>query len=147
MRLLIILIFIAMARIGSGQNTDSLYTEDELKVFVRVTILSHNHGINQDSIARAAALRSGISMERLGDIIRAGIDGKSKQITEAEKSALAAFEEANAIIREKRIVHIKSVCQGAGLPYEKYQAMNDLFRKSIPFQQRLVPYFKAEIEK
>ena len=96
MRLLIILIFIAMARIGSGQNTDSLYTEDELKVFVRVTILSHNHGINHDSIARAAALRSGISMERLGDIIRAGIDGKSKQITEAEKSALATFEEANA---------------------------------------------------
>lgn len=146
MRTLILLILCAIARIGSGQQSDTLYSEDEMRAFVKVKISSQSHGINVDSIAMDAALLSGISMTRLGEILRQGIDGKPLQCTESEKSAIAAFNQASVLIGKKREEHIKSACQTVGISYEKYLAMSDLFRSSIPFQQKLVPYFEEEIK-
>ena len=147
MRCFFVFICLCAAYICRGQAADTIFTEDELTRFVKIRIAENNHGLNADSLIMDAVFRSGISMQRMGEIVRKGVEGKVSELTDDEKRAMLTFEAARTYALEVKNNHIIKLCFRQSLPKGRFEQMMQLFRSSISFQQKLVPYFKKEIEK
>lgn len=146
MRNFIVFICLCTASICHCQVTDTTFTEDELTGFVRIRIAENNHGLNVDSVIMDAAVRSGISMQRLGEILRKGLENSGPELTANEKSAMSAFQAAHRYVSEVKNNHVNKLCIDNGVTKSRFEQMMKFFRSSISFQQKLVPYFKKEIE-
>lgn len=128
----------------AAQNSDTLYNESDLRTFVKIKSTSVTSGLNIDSIIQEVVYTSGISIERLQEIIKNGFNEKSELLTESEKKSLSLFQIAQTNYAKNKKALLVNLCKKENMSVEKYEFLDTKFIKSISFQQSLIPLFKLQ---
>jgi len=85
MRFLLVLYIFVLPFTIKSQLQDTLISESDLQSYVNIKSESVVSGINTDSIIKSVIESSGVSLSRIQEIIKYGIEGKPVILTEIEK--------------------------------------------------------------
>ena len=144
MRPAAIIFLLLFSIVLAAQNSDTLYNESDLQTFVKIKSLSVTSGLNIDSIIQEVVITSGISIDRLQEIIKNGFNEKSEILTESEKKSLLLFQDAQTNYAKNKRARLMYLCKKENMSVEKYEFLHTKFIKSISFQQSLLPLFKLQ---
>ncbi len=144
MRPTVIFFLLLFSIVLAAQNSDTLYNESDLRTFVKIKSTSVTSGLNIDSIIQEVVYTSGISIERLQEIIKNGFNEKSELLTESEKKSLSLFQIAQTNYAKNKKALLVNLCKKENMSVEKYEFLDTKFIKSISFQQSLIPLFKLQ---
>lgn len=144
MRSAVIIFLLFFSTVLAAQNSDTLYNETDLQTFVKIKSASVTSGLNIDSIIQEVVYTSGISIDRLQEIIKNGFNKKSEILTESEKKSLLLFQDAQINYAKNKRGRLMYLCNKENMSVEKYEFFHTKFIKSISFQQSLIPLFKLQ---
>jgi len=144
MRSVVILIFIFFSASLAAQNSDTLYNESDLVTFVKIKSASVTSSVNIDSILQEVVYTSGISIDRLKEIIKNGFNGETEILTESEKKSLSIFQDAQTNYSKNKKKRLIYLCNKENMSVEKYEFLHKKFNMSISFQQSLIPLFNLQ---
>lgn len=121
MRPAAIIFLLLFSIVLAAQNSDTLYNESDLQTFVKIKSTSVTSGLNIDSIIQEVVITSGISIDRLQEIIKNGFNEKSEILTESEKKSLLLFQDAQTNYAKNKRTRLMYLCKKENMSVEKYE--------------------------
>lgn len=139
-------IILVLALWYQNAYTQTEFDRKELMSFAAIYLQCQTEQKDPEATITSLLEKHNISVERYADILKAGLEARKIPLSENEQNLRADIAKYNDELKNAAAARKNELCIKYQIPSEKYDAILNQYRSSIPFQNTLKPYFSDAIK-
>jgi hypothetical protein len=133
---------------ASSQTYQSqTFNSNQKLAFAKIYLATQNLSLNLDSMVQQVVQKSGLSDQRLKEILMAGLNLEKVNLNKNEQDALIFFKEAQDIFDLAKEKKINELCLNEKFEASQFELMLKVYKNNVSFQHEMKPFFTQIIER
>lgn len=134
-------------QVSAQVNQEYQIADSHKLAFAKIYLESKKLNINIDSLINSTLEKSGLSEQRIKEILVSGFNLEKVTLSQEEMKAKEVFLEYQSLIDKSKENRIQALCLQEKLDVSMYHFMVAEYKNNLEFHNTLKPFFKQVIER
>lgn len=133
-------------KINAQENQSDKIFDGHKFAFAKIYLESKKLKVNVDSVVNITFQNSGLSDQRIKEILVAGFNLENVSLNKEEANLKEQLQEFQLYIDQVKLKRLQELCFKEKLELHIYNEMALRFKNNLQFQDEMKPFFKKVIE-